>query len=232
MTQPDDKRDLILDAALKIAPFEGWTELTLKRAVRAAGLPDGADRLYFESGVSGILDHWARRMDAQTRGAIAALDLKPLKIRERVTEGVLARLQALGPHEEAARRASSRLVLPDMAGTGVAQIWRAADTIWTAIGDTSTDANYYSKRTILSAVIGATLPVWLSDNDPDKTKARAFLDARIENVMGFEKLKWQVKSATKDMPNPAELLGRLRYGGIDMLTKPKKGRARRRRYSR
>jgi len=48
MNQPDDIRDAILKAALKIAPFEGWTRLTLKRAVRAAGYPEGADELYFE----------------------------------------------------------------------------------------------------------------------------------------------------------------------------------------
>jgi len=50
--------------------------------------------------------------------------------------------------------------------------------------------------------------------------------------MSFETLKWRVKSATKDFPNPAELLGHLRYGGLDVLTRPKKGRSRRRRYSR
>lgn len=228
----DHKRDQILDAALKIAPFEGWTNLTIKRAAREAGLPEGAEGLYFEGGIGDILDHWAARLDAQTIKSIAALNLEEMKIRDRVTQGVLARLQALHAHEEAARRASSRLILPDLAGTGLAQIWRAADVIWTAIGDTSTDANYYSKRTILSTVIGATLPVWLSDSDPEKTKARAFLDARIANVMEFEKLKWRVKSATKDLPNPAEFLGQLRYGGLEMFTKPKKGRARRRRYSR
>lgn len=232
MTTPNDKRDLILNAALKIAPFEGWTALTLKRAVREAGLPEGSGPLYFEDGIGGLLDYWADRLDRETEIEITKLDLEALKIRERVTQGVLKRLEAIGHHEEAARRASSRLVLPDLAATGMGQIWRAADTIWTAIGDTSTDANYYSKRTILSTVIGATLPVWLSDQDPKKAKARAFLDARIENVMSFEKLKWQVKSKTKDLPNPAEILGQLRYGGVDIFTRPKKGRARRRRYSR
>ena len=204
----------------------------MKRATRDAGLPDGAAGLYFEGGISDLLDHWAAQLDKQTVQAISALDLSQMKIRERVTQGVLARLEALSAHEEAARRASSRLILPDLAGTGVSQIWRAADTIWTAIGDTSTDANYYSKRTILSTVIGATLPVWLSDTDPEKAKARAFLQARIDNVMNFEKLKGRIQSVTKDLPNPAEVLGQLRYGGLDMFTKPKKGRARRRRYSR
>jgi len=232
MSQPDHTRDAILDAALKIAPFEGWTRLTLKRAVREAGYPDGADELYFEGGIGEVLDYWSVRLNRQAEAEISKLDLTALKIRERVTQGVLARLEAFGANEEAARRASSRLILPDLAATGVKQIWRAADMIWRAIGDTSTDANYYSKRAILSSVIGSTLPIWLADQSEEKTQARAFLNARIENVMGFENLKWRIKSKTKDLPNPAEILGQIRYGGLDMFTRPKRGRARRRRYSR
>jgi len=232
MSQTDKTRDAILDAALKIAPFEGWTRLTLKRAARDAGYPDGADELYFEGGIGEILDYWSKKLNAQAEAEIAQLDLETLKIRERVTQGVLARLKALDAHAEAARRASSRLILPDLAATGIKQIWDAADMIWRAIGDTSTDANYYSKRAILSSVIGSTLPVWLSDQSDEKTQGRAFLDARIENVMAFEKLKWNVKSKTKDFPNPAEMLGQIRYSGLDMFSKPKRGRARRRRYSR
>lgn len=232
MSRPDEIRDAILKAALKIAPFEGWTNLTLKRAVREAGYPDGAEELYFENGVSDLLDHWSTALNTQTEQEIGKLDLAALKIRDRVTQGVLLRLQAIGPHEEAARRASSRLILPDLAATGMHQIWNAADMIWRAIGDTSTDANYYSKRAILSSVIGATLPIWLSDQSDDKAAARAFLDARIENVMEFEKLKWRVKNITKNMPEPAEILGQFRYGGLETFARRKKGRARRRRYSR
>lgn len=232
MSKPDKIRNAILQAALKIAPFEGWTALTLKRAVREAGYPDGMADLYFEGGVGELLTFWSSALDRQADGVISQLDLETLKIRDRVTEGVLARLKAIGPDEEAARRASSRLVLPDLASAGLKQIWGSADMIWRAIGDTSTDANYYSKRAILSTVIGSTLPVWLSDQSDDKAHAKAFLDDRIANIMSFETLKWRVKSATKDFPNPAELLGHLRYGGFDVLTRPKKGRSRRRRYSR
>jgi len=204
MSHPNQTRDSILKAALKIAPFEGWTNLTLKRAARDAGYPEGSGELYFENGVADLLTYWADILDAKAEDEIRKLDLDALKIRERVTQGVLLRLQAFDLHEEAARRASSRLILPDLAATGARQIWGAADMIWRAIGDTSTDANYYSKRTILSSVIGTTLPVWLSDQSEDKAAARAFLDDRIGNVMEFEKLKWRIKSFTKDMPDPAE----------------------------
>ena len=232
MSQANQTRDAILKAALKIAPFEGWTNLTLKRAIRDAGLPEGSDELYFENGVSDLLDYWSDALNTRTAQDIEKLDLSALKIRERVTQGVLLRLEAIGPHEEAGRRASSRLILPDLAAKGVQQIWSAADTIWRAIGDSSTDSNYYSKRVILSSVIGTTLPIWLSDQSDDKAAASAFLDNRIQNVMEFEKFKWRVKSFTKNMPEPAEILGQLRYGGTDLFTRPKKGRARRRRYSR
>jgi len=148
MSQPDQTRDTILDAALKIAPFEGWTGLTLRRAAREAGYPDGADELFFEGGVGELLDFWSDRLNQQAAAKISKMDLDSMKIRDRVTQGVLARLSAIGTDEEAARRASSRLILPDMAATGVKQIWQAADMIWRTIGDTSTDGNYYSKRAI------------------------------------------------------------------------------------
>jgi len=107
-------------------------------------------------------------MNSKIAAELAALDQSSMKIRDKVTAGVLASLYAIGPHEEAARRA-----------------WSAADTIWRSIGDTSTDGNYYSKRTILAGVIASTLTVWLSDEEPQKPKAREFLDNRIANVMSW-----------------------------------------------
>ena len=205
-------RKAIFDAALKHVPFDGWTSKSLRQAVSDAGLPEGAEELYFPGGALEVIRYWAKRLDAASAAHLASLDLGSLKIRDKVTQGVLARLEAIGPHEEAARRAMSRLALPDAAGQGAAQIWSGADTIWCGIGDTSTDVNFYSKRTILSGVIGSSLLSWLSDASSDKAKARGFLDARIQNVMQFEKAKWDFKKKTADFPRPAEILGRLRYG--------------------
>ncbi len=205
-------RRAIFDAALKHVPFEGWTSKSLRLAVRDAKLPDGAEELYFPGGALELIRYWSGLMDDQTAAYLAELDLPSMRIRDKVTAGVLARLEAIGPHEEAARRALSRLSLPGSAAQAAAQLWASADTIWRAIGDTSTDSNYYSKRAILSGVIGTSLLSWLSDGEMDKADARAFLDARIQNVMSFEKAKWDFKKRTEDFPNPAEVLGRLRYG--------------------
>jgi len=209
---PNDARTAILDAALNEAAFEGWTDVMLAKATQKAGLPKGAAALYFPDGVIDVIQFWSSQMDASARAKIEALDIAAMKIRDRVTQSVAIRLSEVGRHEEAARRAQARLSLPDGVGTGVKLTWNAADMIWRAIGDTSTDANFYSKRGVLSAVLASTAPIWLSDALPDKPDARRFLDRRIANVMQFEKVKAQFRKATANAPNAAAILGSLRYG--------------------
>jgi ubiquinone biosynthesis protein COQ9 len=213
-TTPSQKaRRDILDAALNIAPFEGWNSKMMKDSASDAGLPQGADELYFPGGPLELIDYWNEVCDQTVEKDLQELDLKTMRIRDKVTAGVLSRLYAIGPHEEAARRAIARTALPDGLSLSPKILWRAADTIWRGIGDQSTDFNFYTKRTTLSAVISTSLAAWLADQDPEKEKARAFLDARIENVMQFEKAKFQVKKGLKSVPDPAEILGKLRHGG-------------------
>lgn len=206
-------RRSLLEAALNIAPFEGWNSKLLREAASNVGLPKGADELYFPGGPLELIDYWNEICDEQVENDLHKLDLDNMRIRDKVTAGVLSRLYVIGPHEEAARRAIARTALPDGLSLSPKILWRAADTIWRGIGDQSTDFNFYTKRTTLSAVISTSLATWLADQDPEKEKARAFLDARIENVMQFEKAKFQVKKGLKAMPDPTEVLGRLRHGG-------------------
>ncbi len=207
----DQLRRRLLGAGLARAAHEGWTSAMLARAEADAGLPGGTAELVCPKGVVDLLDFWALTADEATTEALAGLDLEALKIRARVRTGVLARLQALGPeNREAARRAFARLALPDAASRGAAMLWRAADTIWRGIGDRSTDANFYSKRAILSGVIASTFTVWLEGGEPGE--AEAFLDRRIENVMQFEKTKAKVRDATAKWPDPMGVLARMRFG--------------------
>ncbi len=208
----DIARQAILGAMLTHVPFEGWTKLSLSKAVKDTDLPKGADELYFPGGPLEVLEFWATSHDETARVKIATKGLHNMRIRDKVTESVWAWLQELGGHEQSSRRAISRLALPDAVGQGPKQLWNSADMIWRAIGDTSTDVNFYSKRTILSGVLGSSAMAWLSDDTDDKSKARAFLEARIENVMQFEKAKFSLRKRRENWPDPAELMGRLRYG--------------------
>ncbi|MCC5996512.1 MAG: COQ9 family protein [Oceanicaulis sp.] len=205
----DAARNALLDAALIHAGFDGWTAATLARAGAEAGLSPGEIELYCPGGGLDLIETWARRCDAQAADAVSADPAR--KVRERVTNGVLFRLEAMAGHEDAARRARARLLLPDGLDRGARLVWAAADTIWRALGDPSTDGNFYSKRAILSGVFASTQAVWMEEDDPEKPRTRAFLDRRIAGVMEFEKVKARWRSAQAGLPDLFALAGRVRY---------------------
>ena len=205
-------RDAILQSALGIAAFDGWTRASFDAAVKESGVDAGLAHLACPRDELDLIIHWSNVMDDTAEKAILAADIDSMKIRDRVTFCVLQRLEAIGPNEEAALRARARLLLPDAVTESAGLIWKTSDMIWRAIKDTSTDFNFYSKRAILSGVYSSTLSVWLGESDPEKPRARDFLDHRIENVMQFEKAKWQVRKATQHLPDLGSLLGKMRYG--------------------
>ena len=104
--------------------------------------------------------------------------------------------------------------MPQNALAGARLAWRSADRIWRLAGDTATDFNHYSKRTILIGVYGSTSLVFLDDESDDLAETRAFLDRRIDGVMRFEKAKARWKGSSAKLPSLSQFLGRLRYPAI------------------
>ena len=203
----EDIRKAVLDAALPEIAFDGWSEDVLVRAGEAAGVDDNSLHLAFSGGVGDLIAAFSSKGDA---AMLATLD-KPddMKIRDRIRHAVRVRLEADTDHREAARRAAGWLSLPGRQALGGRLIYATADHIWHWAGDKTTDYNHYSKRLILSGVMGATRLVWLGDESDGNEKSWAFLDRRIENVMQFEKTKskWQ---AVSDGKTPvSDFLGKL-----------------------
>jgi len=195
----------ILAQVLRHVAFEGWTDQAVTQAARALNLPQGTELIYAPGGALGLIRLWSDQLDADMRAAAAARGFDNMRIRDKVTEAVWIRLNLLTGHEDAARRALARLSLPDAGSQGAAQLWSSADAIWTMIGDVSEDYNYYTKRAILSGVIGSTLLAWLADETADKMEARRFLERRIGNVMQFETAKAKTLNALSGAPKPQEI---------------------------
>jgi ubiquinone biosynthesis protein COQ9 len=190
----------LLDAMLSVAPETGWTRSGLAKAARKAGLTEGQALLAAPNGVSDVLEAFGKRAARSAGQAVAAAG--NLKVRERVRAGVKGWLAALDAHKPALKRAAGS---PANLAAGSKGLWSTADAIWAALGDKSTDYNWYTKRVTLVAVLGATHTAWLGTDD--EADLDAFLDRRIENVMQFEKLKAQAKSAFANFPDPLDLFG-------------------------
>jgi ubiquinone biosynthesis protein COQ9 len=84
-----------------------------------------------------------------------------MRFRDRMAHAVKLRLDLVEPHKEAVRRGATLFALPIHAADGARALWETADAIWTALGDTSDDLNWYSKRAILSGVYSSTVLYWL-----------------------------------------------------------------------
>ena len=209
---PDELRPDILNAVLAHVPFDGWSRAAMDRAADDLRIPRGIVDLAFPGGPVEMIAAFSARADDDMMAAIAEHDFSALKIREKVALAVRLRIQANGAYREAARRALTFLALPQNTAAGARMVWRTADCIWRAIGDHSTDFNYYTKRSILAGVFSATMLYWLNDESEDWAATWEFLERRINDVMTFEKVKAR---ALKLGDIPASLvrgLGRLRYG--------------------
>lgn len=189
--QTDHSRELVaqlLDAALLHVVFDGWSEATFEAAISDTGINPVLARAICPRGAVDLALAYHRRGDQIMLARLAEADLSDLKFRDRIATMVRYRLEA-AEDKEAVRRGVTLFALPQYAASGAKALWGTCDAIWTALGDTSDDLNWYSKRTILSGVYSSTLLYWLGDDSPDHQATWAFLDRRIDNVMQFEKVK-------------------------------------------
>ena len=190
-TPYDTVKSQLLDAALAHVPFDGWSDATFRAAIADAELDDTLARSVCPRGSVDLAIAFHKRGDDAMAARLHETDLSAMKFREKVTAAVRFRLEAI-EDKEAVRRGSTLFALPHLAGDGARLIWGTADRIWTELGDTSDDINWYTKRATLSGVYSATVLYWLGDDSVEHQATWAFLDRRIADVMQFEKVKAQV----------------------------------------
>ena len=183
----DELKARVLDAALSHVPFDGWSERTLAAAITDAGVAPALARSLFPRGGVDLALAYHQRGDEEMVAALSQRNLTALRYRDRIALAVRLRLDSAD--RELVRRGTTLFSLPMHAADGARAIWQTADRIWTALGDTSQDLNWYSKRATLSAVYGATVLYWLGDESSDRQATWDFLDRRIDQVMQVEKLK-------------------------------------------
>ncbi len=203
----------LLDAALDHVVFDGWSDDAFDSAVRDVAVdPAVASSLYPRKGFD-LAVAFHKRGDAEMIDRLNAANLMTMRFRDRVAAGVKYRLEVAADHKEAVRRGSALFSLPQNAAMGAKLVWGTADAIWTTLGDSSEDVNWYTKRATLSAVYGSVVLFWLGDTSEDHEATWAFLDRRIDNVMQFEKFKAQVNDnpmAQKLLAGPNWFLSKIR----------------------
>ena len=193
------------------AVFDGWTTKAVEVAAAIHAVDPAKARLAFGKDAAAMVEAYVGAVDAAMADAFPPERIAALKIRDRITELLWFRFEAMLPAREAVRTGLAILARPDNALRGMKLGWRTADRIWRLAGDTATDFNHYTKRLTLGAVYSSTLLVWLDDQSEGLVATRAFLDRRIADVMRFEKWKAEWRNNEIRRPSLARFLGRLRY---------------------
>ncbi|RMC35588.1 COQ9 family protein [Paracoccus alkanivorans] len=199
-------RETLLNAALDHVPFEGMNDRALLAGAADIEMPESLAHVHFPQGGAGLAAAYHRRADAELREWLTVTRPEG-RFRDRITAAVWHRLSLVQP--ELVRAGAATLALPGNAALGARLLWETADVIWSGLGDNSEDANWYSKRATLSAVIGTTVLFWLGDDSDHHMKTRDFLDRRIDGVMRFEK----AKASLRKVPG-AVAFGDLAFGWI------------------
>ncbi|SLN29819.1 hypothetical protein PEL8287_01373 [Roseovarius litorisediminis] len=210
---PDaDVKSKLLEAAKSHVPFDGWSETTFRAAQEDAGIEPGVAKAVCPRGAVDLALAFHEAGDAAMLERLEATDLSEMRFRDRVAFAVRARLEAV-EDKELVRRGVTLFSLPPYAMDGAQAIWRTCDRIWVALGDSSNDVNWYTKRMTLSGVYSSTVLYWLGDTSPDHERTWEFLDRRIDDVMQIEKFKAQAREnrlVSGLMAGPLAFLGRIK----------------------
>lgn len=204
MTEETDARgtaptaaDRLLEAALIHVPFDGWSTATLQAAAQDADISPELAKALFPRGAVDLALAYHRAGDAEMARLFAAEAAEgthdELRYSEKVARAIRLRLEIAD--KELVRRGAALFALPQHTADGARAVWGSADAIWTALGDTSDDLNWYSKRATLSGVYSSVVLYWLGDDSLDHQATWDFLDRRIGDVMRFEKVKGRVMSS-------------------------------------
>lgn len=180
----------LLNAIEPHVVFDGWSQVAFDAAVADAGLTTEAARAVCPRGAIDLAVAYHRAGDARMAERMAEADLSQMRYSEKVAHAIWLRLE--DADREIVRRGTTLFALPHHAAEGSGLIWGTADAIWNALGDTSDDVNWYSKRVTLSAVYGSVVLYWLGDETYGEA-TKEFIDRRIADVMRFEKVKASVR---------------------------------------
>ena len=179
----DKDKDSLILAVLEHAPFDGWSDDTLVTAANQIGFGVNTARRIFNKSGPSMIEYYSSWADRRMIESVKAHSINELGVRRRVGHIVRTRFEQNERYREAIRRALACLALPQNAILSMKCLYRTVDSIWFLVGDKSTDYNFYTKRTLLAGVYGATLLYWLDDMSEEYQETWEFLDRRLDGII-------------------------------------------------
>jgi len=200
----------ILAAFLEICPLDGFSDETLQKAFKKCEIDTKYQNLIFENGCFDIILFYIDEKNNKLGQIIEeTANFKNFKIREKIKFALVNLFENEAENKLALMRLrnfyfdpknfTSMQYGPRPLFYVFKHVAKISDFIWTAIGDSSTDFNYYTKRLTLSKIILQVFAVFIKDDSVNLQKTKEKIDVEIEKVMKFEKFKMKIKNISADL---------------------------------
>lgn len=200
------ERDRLIAAMLPDVAFDGWSGHTLKAAARRTGIPVEEAVALFPRGAPDLVAAFSRWADRRMLDRLEGAVLDELRLSARIALALRLRFEAMAPWHEAVRRAAAVLAMPLNLPLGLRLLYETVDGIWYAVGDTSTDFSFYTKRASLAGVMTAATLYWMEDRSPGFADTHAFTERRLADLHRIGGLRERLAAAADRIPNPLRVL--------------------------
>ena len=198
----DSERDRLIVAMLPDVPFDGWSQHALRLSAERIEIPVAEACALFPRGALDMVAAFSRWADRQMLDRIEAAPPESLSLSRRIARALRIRFEVLLPWREAVRRGMTVLAMPQNAPLGMRLLYETVDGIWYAVGDTSTDFSFYTKRASLAGIYAAAMLFWLDDRSPGSVETDAFVERRLADLHRLTELRERFEAAVERLPNP------------------------------
>lgn len=194
MNIESEKENLCL-RMMCLTPRGGREEAFFQEAALALGVEHATLYLYFPGGLADVLETFWTHIDREMIASYHAVSHDQQRTHEKIRWAVYTRLLLLSPYHAALKALWLQGIFHPLQTATL--LFTVTDTIWRLAGDRSTDFNFYTKRGLLGAVYSATFLYWLNVGPSRLDDVGIFLDRRLRNVMGIQKIKSAVTNCLK-----------------------------------
>ncbi|CAM8893116.1 unnamed protein product [Rhodiola kirilowii] len=177
----------VLDASLKYVIKFGWNEEAMIAGARELGLSPSIigsfprkEAALVEFFMDLCLERLIDRVETDE-------ELKQLIPSERIAKLVRTRLEMQVPYLSKWAQALSIQAQPSNVATSLKQRAMLVDEIWHAVGEETSDVDWYVKRTILGGIYSATEIYMLTDNSAGFKDTWSFLHNRVRDAFDLKK---------------------------------------------
>jgi ubiquinone biosynthesis protein COQ9 len=188
--QIEKEKQEILRIFLKNAPFEGWSHSNLINSSKACNHPKEYYKLLFPNDIKSLTTYFNKTINENlTQIFNEKKENKTLKISEKIATLIEIKFSLYQKSKESIRCLFQYNLLPQNILCSQKSLWQTCNQIWYLAGDTSTDFNYYTKRSLLAFVYSSSLLYYLSDESENFSETKKFIRRKLDSVLKIGKWK-------------------------------------------